>query len=103
KAGVKRRVDFGAILEIEEAVEGHVHNSEIADRHNAQPSEVLSVGQELDVKVLSVNEEDQRITIRIKAIGADEEQKDIAEYQKEEENSSFQLGDLIGDKLDKYK
>jgi len=103
KAVVKRLVDFGAFLEIEEGVEGLVHISEIADRHIAQPSEVLSVGQELDVKVLSVNEEDQRISLSIKAIGADEEQKDIAEYQKEEENSGFQLGDLIGDKLDKYK
>src|SRR5690625_3137826 len=103
KAVVKRLVELGAFLEIEEGVEGLVHISEIADRHIAQPSEVLSVGQELDVKVLSVNEEDQRISLSIKAIGADEEQKDIAEYQKEEENSGFQLGDLIGDKLDKYK
>src|SRR5699024_12364812 len=75
KAVVKRLVDFGAFLEIEEGVEGLVHISEIDDRHIAQPSEGLSVGQELEVKVLRVNEEDQRFSISIKEIGADEKQK----------------------------
>src|SRR5699024_4644875 len=37
KAVVKRLVDFGAFLEIEEGVDGLVHISEIADRHIAQP------------------------------------------------------------------
>src|SRR5699024_988782 len=60
KAVVKRHVDFGGFLEIEEGVEGLVHISEIGDRYSAKTSEVLSGGQELDVKVLSVNEEDQR-------------------------------------------
>lgn len=103
KAVVKRLVDFGAFLEIEDGVEGLVHISEIADRHIETPNEELTVGQELEVKVLSVNEADQRISLSIKAIAADAEQKDILNYQKEEEGSGFQLGDLIGDKLDKYK
>src|SRR5699024_2269880 len=103
KAVVKRLVDFGAFLEIEDGVEGLVHISEIADRHIETPNEELTVGQELEVKVLSVNEADQRISLSIKAIAADAEQKDILNYQKEEEGSGFQLGDLIGDKLNKYK
>ncbi len=102
-AVVRRLVDFGAFLEIEKGVEGLVHISEIADRHIETPNEELTVGQELEVKVLSVNEADQRISLSIKAIAADAEQKDILNYQKEEESSGFQLGDLIGDKLDKYK
>src|SRR5699024_8064690 len=56
KAVVKRLVDFGAFLEIEEGVEGLVHISEIADRHIAQPSEVLSIDQEVEFKVLRFNE-----------------------------------------------
>lgn len=102
-AVVKRLVDFGAFLEIEKGVEGLVHISEIADRHIETPQEELTVGDKIQVKVLSVNEADQRISLSIKAIAADAEQKDILNYQKEDESSGFQLGDLIGDKLDKYK
>src|SRR5699024_8719233 len=102
-AVVKRLVDFGAFLEIEKGVEGLVHISEIADRHIETPQEELTVSDKIQVKVLSVNEADQRISLSIKAIAADAEQKDILNYQKEDDSSGFQLGDLIGDKLDKYK
>src|SRR5699024_6838070 len=101
-AVVKRLVDFGAFLEIEEGEEGLVHISEIADRDIEHQCEVVSVVEELDVKVLSVNEEDQIILLSIKAMRAEDELKDIVEYQKVEETSVFQLGVLIGAKLDKY-
>ncbi len=103
EATVRRLVDFGAFLEIEKGVEGLVHISEIADRHIETPQEELAVGQKVEVKVLSVNEKDQRISLSIKAIAQDAEQKDILNYQKEEDSSGFQIGDLIGDQLDKYK
>src|SRR5699024_5902513 len=70
-AVVKRLVDFGAFLEIEKGVEGLVHISEIADRHIETPQEELTVGDKIQVKVLSVNEADQRISLSIKAIAAD--------------------------------
>lgn len=100
---VKRIVNFGAFIEIEEGVEGLVHISQIANRHIGTPDEVLTVGEKVVSKVLSVNEEEERISLSIKEIELDNEKGDIEQYEREEESSSFQLGDMIGDQLDKFK
>lgn len=100
---VKRIVNFGAFVEIEEGVEGLVHISQIANRHIGTPDEVLEVGQKIFAKVLSVDEHEQRISLSIKEVELEKEQGDIEQYEREEESSSFQLGDMIGDQLDKYK
>ncbi|WP_337020462.1 30S ribosomal protein S1 [Oceanobacillus massiliensis] len=100
---VKRLVNFGAFVEILPGVEGLVHISQIANRHIATPQEVLEVGQKVNVKVLDVNEEEERISLSIKELEQELEQKEYKQYEKDEEQSGFQLGDFIGDKLDKYK
>ncbi|WP_010650697.1 30S ribosomal protein S1 [Oceanobacillus massiliensis] len=100
---VKRLVNFGAFVEILPGVEGLVHISQIANRHIATPQEVLEVGQKVNVKVLDVNEEEERISLSIKELEQEQEQKEYKQYEKDEEQSGFQLGDFIGDKLDKYK
>ena len=52
---VKRLTNFGAFVEVQDGVEGLVHVSQIADKHIKNPNEVLSVGQEVKVKVLDIN------------------------------------------------
>lgn len=99
---VKRLVHFGAFVEVAPGVEGLVHISEIANRHIGTPEEVLEEGQQINVKVLDVNEEEKRISLSIKQLETDQDQADVDEYEKSDE-SSFQLGDMIGDQLDKYK
>jgi len=100
---VKRIVSFGAFIEIEDGVEGLVHISQIANRHIGTPDEVLEVGQEVSAKVLSVDEEEKRISLSMKEIELAEEQGDIEQYEKDDDASGFQLSDMIGDQLDKYK
>ncbi|UFU01379.1 30S ribosomal protein S1 [Radiobacillus kanasensis] len=100
---VRRLVQFGAFVELFPGVEGLVHISQIANRHIGTPQEVLEVGQSVQVKVLDVSATDQRISLSIKEIEEDQQQEDIKQYEKEEDHSGFQLGDMIGDKLDKYK
>jgi len=57
-------VPYGAFVEIEEGVEGLVHVSEISwTKRIARASDVLSVGDEVDVVVLSVNPEEQKIAL----------------------------------------
>lgn len=63
---VKRLVSFGAFVELLPGVEGLVHISQIANRHVATADEVLEVGQEVKVKVLDVNEGEQRISLSIR-------------------------------------
>src|SRR5699024_1997602 len=70
---VKRLVGFGAFVELFPGVEGLVHISEIANRHIGTPDEVLEEEQKVEVKVLNVDTEEQRISLSIKELEQDEE------------------------------
>lgn len=100
---VKRLVHFGAFVEVLPHVEGLVHISQISIEHIGSPQEVLEVGQTVKVKVLDINEADKRVSLSIKEIEADQNKKEMKSYVKEEDSSGFSLGDMIGNKLDKYK
>ncbi|CDO02021.1 30S ribosomal protein S1 [Oceanobacillus picturae] len=100
---VRRLVNFGAFVEIEAGVEGLVHISQIANRHIGTPQEVLEVGQKVNVKILDVNENEERISLSIKELEQEQAEKEYKQYAKDEDQSGFQLGDFIGDKLNKYK
>ncbi|MGK0551734.1 30S ribosomal protein S1 [Enterococcus faecalis] len=62
---VARLTDFGAFIDLG-GVDGLVHVSEIAHQHVEKPSDALSVGDEVKVKVLAVNPEAGRISLSIK-------------------------------------
>ncbi|MEK5335184.1 30S ribosomal protein S1 [Bacillus sp. FSL M8-0166] len=104
---VQRLVSFGAFVEILPGVEGLVHISQISHKHIGTPQEVLEEGQTVKVKVLDVNEDEERISLSIRDLEENPEkqiEEDYRQYQAKEENTSgFQLGDLIGDKLNKLK
>ncbi|MEC1412487.1 30S ribosomal protein S1 [Bacillus safensis] len=104
---VQRLVSFGAFVEILPGVEGLVHISQISHKHIGTPQEVLEEGQAVKVKVLDVNEDEERISLSIRDLEENPEkqiEEDYRQYQAKEENTSgFQLGDLIGDKLNKLK
>ncbi len=57
--------NFGAFIDLG-GVDGLVHVSEISYDHVAKPADVLEVGQEVDVKVLSVDADKERISLSIK-------------------------------------
>lgn len=100
---VKRLVDFGAFVEVLPSIEGLVHISEISTRHIAKPSEVLTVGETVEVKVLDVNPDEHRISLSIKEVEKAATKAEFEKYQKDDEQSGFSFGDMIGDQLDKYK
>ena len=66
---VRNVIDFGAFVDIGVHQDGLVHISEIADRFIRHPSEVLSVGQVVDVVVLGVDEKKGRISLSIRQVG----------------------------------
>ena len=63
---VRNVIDFGAFVDIGVHQDGLVHISEIANRYVKHPSELLSVGDVVQVKVLSVDEKKKRIGLSIK-------------------------------------
>jgi len=64
---VSRLTKFGAFVKLEPGVEGLIHVSELAHHHVHRVQHVVSEGQEVEVKVLSVDSDAQRIGLSLKA------------------------------------
>lgn len=88
---VVKLLAFGAFVELFPGVEGLVHLSEISEEHIAKPSEVLTIGQNVKVKVLDINKQDKKISLTIK--DAQEKSKEYLKYNDSDEGVS--LGDLF--------
>jgi len=77
KKGERRRgivssiVNFGAFVDIGGGVDGLVHVSELSWKHVDHPSEMVAVGQEVDVEVLDVDLERERVSLSLKATQED--------------------------------
>ena len=63
---VRNVIDFGAFVDIGVKHDGLVHISEMADRYIKNPSEVVSVGDIVKVKVLSIDREKQKVSLTMK-------------------------------------
>ena len=68
KGTVRNVIDFGAFVDIGVHQDGLVHISQICDRYIKHPLEALSVGDVVEVKVLSVDLEKKRIALTMKGI-----------------------------------
>ncbi|HHD9418423.1 TPA: 30S ribosomal protein S1 [Streptococcus pneumoniae] len=82
---VKRLTDFGAFVEVLPGIDGLVHVSQISHKRLENPKEALKVGQEVQVKVLEVNADAERVSLSIKAL---EERPAQEEGQKEEKRAA---------------
>ena len=61
-------MDYGVFVKLEEGVEGLIHNSELSwSNRNIQPSKVLSVSQNIKVKIVNIDKEAKRISLSYKA------------------------------------
>jgi small subunit ribosomal protein S1 len=102
---VRRLVTFGAFVEVFPGVEGLVHISQIAHKHINTPHEVLQEGQEVQVKVLEVSEDEKRLALSIRELLEKEEQDEPDEesYELPEQESGFSFGDLLGEQLKNFK
>jgi len=98
---VTRLVNFGAFIEIKPGVEGLAHISQLADYHVNHPSEVLSEGEETEVKILEIKPKAKRISLSIKdGRGTAVVNQEVKE-EEEMEDGSVTLGDVFGNLFDK--
>ena len=67
---VSRIMDFGAFVKLEPGIEGLIHVSELSHGRVFRVSDIVSEGQEVEVKILSVDAEKQRISLSLKALMA---------------------------------
>jgi small subunit ribosomal protein S1 len=73
-------VDFGAFVDLE-GIDGLIHISELSWSHVNHPSEVLSIGETVRVKVLDIDRGRQRISLGLKQTQEDPWQKVLNEYR----------------------
>ena len=64
--------NYGAFVEIEKGIEGLVHISEMSwTRHIEHPSQMVSLGQVVDVKILNIDQEERKISLGMKQLEPD--------------------------------
>lgn len=102
---VRRLVTFGAFVEVFPGVEGLVHISQIAHKHINTPHEVLEEGQEVQVKVLEVSEDEKRLALSIRELLEKEasDEPDEESFELPEQENGFSFGDLLGEQLKNFK
>jgi small subunit ribosomal protein S1 len=84
-------VDFGAFVDLE-GIDGLIHISELSWSHVNHPSEVVSIGDTVRVKVLDIDRERQRISLGLKQTQEDPWQRVLNEYKE---------GDVVDGKVTK--
>ena len=85
KGTVVRLVPFGAFVEIEKGLDGLVHISQISNVRIGRPGDVLHTGQEVEAKIIEINEEQKKINLSIKEVMPIDPEP-AAKEQKKEEN-----------------
>jgi small subunit ribosomal protein S1 len=99
---VRRLTDFGAFVEVRPGVEGLLHVSQISNQRVKRPSDVLQEGQEVTVKVLSVDAGNKRISLSMRSEQAPtpkEQRRETEKYmsKQKETGTGVTLGELFGD------
>lgn len=67
KGKVTRTAEFGAFVELEPGVEGLIHVSELSPQRVYRVTDVVKVDQEVDVKILEIDESRRRLSLSLKA------------------------------------
>ena len=92
---VSRFTSFGVFVELGEGLEGLCHISELAEERVEKPEDVVQIGQELDFKILRIENEDQKIGLSYRAVGKDDEPiLDARQYSSVAKGGMASLGEL---------
>ena len=89
KGTIVRLVPFGAFIRIGETIEGLIHISELSNEHVKKVSDIVTVGQTVDAKIIKLIPEDQKIGLTLKNINTTEGTSSEKEVEiTESENTS---------------
>ncbi|AQS58593.1 bifunctional 4-hydroxy-3-methylbut-2-enyl diphosphate reductase/30S ribosomal protein S1 [Desulforamulus ferrireducens] len=108
-AKVVRLAPFGAFVQLEPGIEGLVHISHLANHHVEKPEDVVKEGEEVKVKVLSIDKAEKRIRLSIREANKEERSREASAIKQEEPavepetlpapEEKITLGDIVGDQL----
>ncbi len=98
---VESLMPYGAFVALTDGLSGLVHISQISAKRIKKPSEVLTVGDKVKVKVLNTN--DHKISLSIKAVEEDSRPDEMEEKEAAEYSSNEEIGTSLGDLFKKLK
>lgn len=78
---VARMTDFGAFVELAPGVDALLHVSQISKDHVEKPSDALTIGQEIEAKIVDFNEDERKISLSIKALTEDSEEETEEDFE----------------------
>ena len=93
---VAKLVSFGAFARLENGVEGLIHVSEIDEETVQKPEDALEVGQKVKARVISVDKEERKIGLSIRAFKKGEERQIQEEYSTSGEKEGVSIGEALG-------
>jgi small subunit ribosomal protein S1 len=92
--------DFGVFVRIDEGVEGLIHVSQLSAERIDKPSSLYKVGDEVEAEVVSIDPNDRKIGLSVRALRRSEERQEMENYLKrEKEGGRFSFESLLGDEL----
>ncbi|MBQ2692246.1 MAG: S1 RNA-binding domain-containing protein, partial [Clostridia bacterium] len=87
---IVKLMPFGAFAEVVDGVDGLIHISQIANRRNGKPEDVLSVGDVVEAKISAIDTEKQKISLSIRAL-SEPAAAPVVEEEEEEESGEDAL------------
>lgn len=99
KGKISSVTDFGVFLEIEEGVEGLIHNTHLGIEKGDNIAEKFKVGEPLEAQVIKIERDERRISLSIRAIKRRQEKEDMSGFM-EDAGSAVTFGDLIRQKME---
>lgn len=105
---ITKTVDFGAFMEIKPGVEGLIHISQLSHKHIPTVEDAVSVGEQVEAKIINIEEDDRRVGLSIKELKPAPEPKakpkkqtaSKPQFSTDDEGSGVKLGDVFGDLFD---
>ena len=85
KVTIVSMTTYGAFARIIPGIDGLIHISQIADKHVAKPQDELTVGQEVDAKIIAIDLEKKRVSLSIRALLEPEQKEEEAPASAEDE------------------
>ena len=97
---VVRVLDFGVFVRIQEGVEGLVHISQLSTEHVEKPSSIYDVGDKVEAEVVSIDQQDRKIGLSVRALKKTEEREELETYlQREKEAGRFSFETILNEEL----
>ena len=97
---IVKLMPFGAFAEVMPGVDGLIHISQIANRRIGKPDEVLSVGQDVDVKITAIDTDKQKISLSIRALLEPETKPEREHEDRRSQRDSQPQGDAVVYEID---